>query len=300
MGYPHIRIKVEAGSPYPTHLERPIMHPLNDRPAAVSGIFYPESAQELALMLRVWLDSAPLIDAPAPKMLVVPHAGYLYSGEIAAACYKSLERSRALIKRVVLLGPCHRVPVRGLSYPDVAAFNTPLGRVELDLEAIESIRDLPQVEASTQAHANEHSLEVQLPFLQVLLNDFKIVPLVVGGASPKGVMDVIDHLWGGDETLIILSSDLSHFHDKSEAARLDQKTIERILALDPTLDGMEACGAYPLNGALQAARHHRLIPKLLSRGDSGDITGDHGSVVGYAGFGFWQMQPDLTLHARAQ
>lgn len=280
-------------------MERPILSPLNDRPSALSGLFYPGEPDDLERMLAGWLDEGPISPPPSPKMLLVPHAGYRYSGAIAAAGFKALGEDASRIKRVVLLGPCHRVPVRGISYPEVAAFRTPLGRVELDLEAIDAVQHLPQVEAFTRAHRDEHALEVQLPFLQYLLEDFKIVPLVVGGASPKAVMDVIECLWGGDETLMVISCDLSHFHSQSEALALDEKTIRRIIALDPTLDGEVACGAYPLNGALQAARRHDLEARLLVRGDSAGESGDAASVVGYAAIGFWAPQcpsPSSLLH----
>ena len=266
------------------------MPPLNDRPSALSGLFYPAQPLVLERMLAGWLDDAPQSQFPSPKMLMVPHAGYRYSGAIAAAGFKALGEGVRRIRRVVLLGPCHRVPVRGISYPEVDAFSTPLGRVELDHESIVAVQQLPQVEASTQAHRDEHALEVQLPFLQYLLRGFKIVPLIVGGASPRAVMDVIECLWGGDETLLVISSDLSHFHSQQEALVLDQKTIRRIVDLDPTLDGEDACGAYPLNGALQAARRHDLEARLLVRGDSARESGDAASVVGYAAIGFWAPQ----------
>src|SRR5258706_12142654 len=184
----------------------------NVRPAAVAGMFYPDDPRELADEVAAHLDrTAEEPQAPGfPKALIVPHAGYIYSGPVAASAYDLLRPARGIVRRVVVMGPCHRVPVHGLALPRASAFDTPLGRIPLDEEAIASIRGLPQVVESAATHAEEHALEVQLPFLQRILGEFSLVPLVVGDAAPAKVADVLERLWGGAETLIVISSDLSH------------------------------------------------------------------------------------------
>ncbi len=258
------------------------------RPAAVAGLFYPGSRAELAASLR---ECAAAAAAPAreaggsrPKALIVPHAGYVYSGPIAAGAYARLAGSRGTIRRVVILGPTHRVAVRGLALPSARAFATPLGEVEVDRDAIAALAGLPQVVVSDAAHALEHSLEVQLPFLQAALDDFRIVPLAVGAASADDVAQVLDRLWGGDETLVVVSSDLSHYHPYDDARAIDRASAARILALDATLDHEEACGATPVNGLLLCARRRGLAPELLDLRNSGDTSGDRSRVVGYASF----------------
>ena len=261
----------------------------NVRPAAVAGMFYPGAPAELAATVRACLAEAvpPSGSATArPKALIVPHAGYVYSGQIAAGAYARLAKARDTIRRVVILGPAHRVAVRGLALPTVRAFATPLGEVEVDREAVAAVADMPQVVESDVAHALEHSLEVQLPFLQAVLGDFRIVPFAVGSASAGEVADVLDRLWGGPETLILVSSDLSHFHDYAEAREIDRASTERILALDGSLDHEEACGATPINGLILCARRRGLKPELVDLRNSGDTAGDRTRVVGYASFAF--------------
>jgi hypothetical protein len=192
---------------------------------------------------------------------------------------------------VVLLGPAHRVPVRGLALPDAQRFETPLGKVEVDLEAVALLRGLPQVIDSRQAHAAEHSLEVQLPFLQRVLGEFRLVPLAVGSATAEAVAEVLDRLWGGDETLIVVSSDLSHYLPYDSARQTDRATMDRLLALDGPLDHEQACGATPINGLLLAARRRGLRAELLDLRNSGDTAGDRRRVVGYAAIGFWPGPP---------
>lgn len=260
------------------------------RPAAVAGMFYPGSPARLAGDIRRLLADVSCSSAVLPKALVVPHAGYVYSGAIAAAAYARLAGQAGSIRRVVLLGPAHRVAVRGLAVPEAAAFATPLGTVEVDEDAVRAALALPQVRISAAAHAAEHSLEVQLPFLQALLDDFRIVPLVVGAASADEVAAVIDLLWGGPETLVVVSTDLSHYHAYATARAIDRGSAERIQALDPVLDHEQACGATPLNGFLICARRRGLVPELLDLRNSGDTAGDRARVVGYASFAFAEAQ----------
>ncbi|MDZ7594509.1 MAG: AmmeMemoRadiSam system protein B [Thiobacillus sp.] len=257
------------------------------RPAAVAGMFYPDNPVVLRQTLADLLANAPAADAPrAPKALIVPHAGYVYSGAVAASAYARLAGLRGRIRRVVLLGPTHRVYVRGLALPGVERFATPLGEIPLDREAMLGIADLPQVTTSVAAHQLEHSLEVQLPFLQQVLGDFMLLPLAVGEASADEVASVLEQVWGGDETLIVISSDLSHFLPDALARKVDGATVDAILALDPHLSHEQACGATPVNGLLLAARRHGLHPVALDVRNSSDTAGDSERVVGYAAFAF--------------
>ena len=256
------------------------------RPPAVAGMFYPGDARELADEVAAHLDrteEAP--QAPGfPKAVIVPHAGYMYSGPVAASAYDLLRPARGIVRRVVVLGPCHRVPVRGLALPAATAFATPLGRIPLDEEALAAIRDLPQVLESAATHAEEHALEVQLPFLQRVLGDFSLVPLVVGDAAPEEVAEVLDRLWGGAETLIVISSDLSHYHPYASAREIDQATVSAILDFDAGISHEQACGATPVSGLLIAAKRKNLVTRLLDCRNSGDTAGDRHRVVGYASF----------------
>lgn len=220
------------------------------------------------------------------KALIVPHAGYMYSGAIAASAYATLRPLAARIRRVVLLGPTHRVAVRGLALPAATTFSTPLGEIKLDTDAMHELARLPQVVVSDAVHAQEHSLEVQLPFLQTVLQDFKLVPLAVGDASAEEVAAVLEAVWGGAETLIVISSDLSHYLPAEVSQLVDRKTADEILKLRPLGSHQQACGATPLNGLLLAARAHHLQPHLLDLRNSGDTAGPHDSVVGYAAFAF--------------
>ena len=261
------------------------MMPATVRPAAVAGRFYPGEALALE---RELARCTPAHDAAVspPKMLLAPHAGYMYSGPVAGSAYARLAGARGRITRVVLLGPTHRVAVRGLAVPSVDRFAMPLGEVPVDRETLARIAGLPQVVTSEAAHAEEHSLEVQLPFLQHALGRFALVPLAVGRASADEVAEVLERLWGGDETLVVISSDLSHYLPYEAAQQRDAATIARVLALDTALDHDEACGATPLAGALIAARRHGLVPRLLDLRNSGDTAGDRRRVVGYAAVAF--------------
>lgn len=259
------------------------------RPAAVAGMFYPEAPRALADDVRMHVAAARAggaISAPVPKAIIAPHAGFVYSGPVAGSVYARLAGARDTIRRVILFGPTHRVPVRGLAVPSARAFATPLGTVDVDMEAIALARTLPHVRESDAAHAFEHSLEVQLPFLQAMLAQFRIVPFAVGDASPQEVAAVIEALWGGEETLIVVSSDLSHYHRYAEAREIDRGTAETILACEPQLDHEQACGATPINGLLLCAQRHHLQPELVDLRNSGDTAGDKSRVVGYAAFAF--------------
>jgi len=256
------------------------------RPAAVAGMFYPGTPAVLAAAVHAYLAGAGSDDPVLPKALIVPHAGYVYSGPVAAPAYRCLAAGRSSIKRVVLLGPVHRVPIRGLALPAAEAFVTPLGTLAVDADAVARALELPQVRVSEAAHALEHSLEVQLPFLQTVLDEFRIVLFAVGDATAEEVAQVIDRLWGGPETLIVISSDLSHYHPYAAAHRIDRGTATAILALDSALDHEQACGATPINGFALCARRHGLKPRLLDLRNSGDTAGDKSRVVGYAAFAF--------------
>jgi AmmeMemoRadiSam system protein B len=255
------------------------------RPPAVADMFYPGDPARLSRMLQQMLDDVEP-QAFRPKAVIAPHAGYIYSGPIAASAYALLKPLRDVVRRVVLIGPVHRVWVRGLALPAADLFETPLGEVPLDIHAMAELQRFPQVEVSPAAHAAEHSLEVQLPFLQTLLKRFKLVPLAVGGASAHEVAEVLEAIWGGEETLIVVSSDLSHYHPYDEARQLDQETIQAILDGRTNLVGEQACGAHGINGLLLAARHKGLQPHLLDLRNSGDTAGDHRQVVGYAALAF--------------
>lgn len=258
------------------------------RPAAVAGMFYPADRGALAQEITAMLEEAreQELGPGFPKAVIVPHAGYIYSGPVAANAYVLLRPARGVVKRVVLLGPCHRVPVRGLALPDAEAFETPLGRVPVDAEAVAAVRGLPQVSEYRATHAQEHSLEVQLPFLQEVLGEFAVVPFVVGAAGAGEVAEVIEKLWGGPETLIVVSSDLSHYLPYALARETDRQTADAILGLDAVIDHEHACGGTPVNGLLLAARRHGLHPHLLDLRNSGDTAGDRSRVVGYCSVAF--------------
>ena len=287
------------------------------RPPAVAGMFYPGDPASLqdelatclaaspapshqGIPLRITFEGAGLL-----KAIIVPHAGYIYSGGTAGHAYALLAPLAGRIRRVVLLGPCHRVSVHGLAAPTVQAFATPLGSIPLDRAALDALADLPQVVASDAAHAQEHSLEVQLPFLQTVLGEFELVPLAVGEASAGQVAQVLDRLWGGPETLIVISSDLSHFHTYREAQAIDGETARHILALDQLTSFDQACGALPINGLLAVARKRGLKIERLAQCNSGDTAGDKSRVVGYASFALFEpvavaadLGPALLVRAR--
>ena len=265
------------------------------REAVVDGLFYPAAPAALRAQIVDHLAGVGAGDGAehsAPKLLITPHAGYEYCGAVAAHAYALLRRGRAHeISRVVMLGPAHRLALDGLAAPCAEAFETPLGRVTLDCAALSSLDELPQVKRSDRAHEREHSLEVQLPFLQTLLgSSFTLVPLVVGVTDPEAVAQVLERVWGGDETLIVISSDFSHYLPYEQAQAADRATARRILALATDITPHEACGASAINGALLAARRHGLVPRLLDLRNSGDTAGDRDRVVGYGAIVFEERQ----------
>jgi MEMO1 family protein len=267
------------------------------RAPAVAGLFYPADPRSLAAEVDELLATSgePAPRLGFPKALIVPHAGYIYSGPVAARAYEELVPARGTVRRVVLLGPVHRVPVRGLAVPGAAAFATPLGTVPLDAEALAAVRTLPQVVQSDAAHALEHALEVQLPFLQKQLGEFSLVPFAVGMTGVQEVAEVIERLWGGRETLVVVSTDLSHYHSYDEARRIDDATVARIGGLATDLDHDEACGATPLNGLLATARRKGLGVRLLAACNSGDTAGGKGRVVGYSAFALHEPGGEVPL-----
>lgn len=254
------------------------------RQSAVAGSFYPANSEQLHFMLRQYLSDA-ASNEKAPKAIIVPHAGYIYSGPVAASAYARLQKSHDRITRVVLVGPSHRVAFSGLSVSRAKEFATPLGDVPVAQAAVQALIQLPFVEYIEHAHTYEHSLEVQLPFLQEVLDDFEIVPIVAGDASPEQVSQVLDALWGGDETLIVISSDLSHYHDYKTAQKYDELTSRIIEQLQYEQLGLEsACGRVPISGLLKLVRERSLSVTTIDLRNSGDTAGDKTRVVGYGAY----------------
>lgn len=259
------------------------------RPAAVSGLFYPSSAPELRSVVRRCLEEGEPSPSPGGsglRALIAPHAGYAYSGPIAGSSFRQLGAGAAPVETVILLGPSHRMVLDGLALPDADAFETPLGRVRVATELCDGLLELPQVSVNEAAHAREHSLEVELPFLQEALGEFDLVPLVVGSALPESVAGVLDRLWSGPEVLVVISSDLSHYLGYDRAAEADRQTADRILERRADLSTEHACGAIPINGLLLAAERRGLSGRLLDLRSSGDTAGDRDRVVGYGAFEF--------------
>lgn len=266
------------------------------RPTAVAGTFYPADPAELGAQINRFLAQArstAAADRRVPKALIAPHAGYVYSGPVAASAYVRLLPARGRIKRVVLMGPSHRVGFRGLAVGTAESWASPLGTVAVDRAALDKALALPMVGVLDQAHAHEHSLEVHLPFLQAVLGSFKLVPVVVGDARADDVAAVLEALWGGPETLIVVSTDLSHYLDYAACRQADAATVAAIERLDPAgLDRDRACGRVPLGGLLVAARRHGMAIATLDVRNSGDTAGPKDRVVGY---GAWALyEPDNT------
>jgi AmmeMemoRadiSam system protein B len=257
---------------------------LSVRKTAVAGQFYEADAALLQQHIHELMSAAPSNNTATAKVLIVPHAGYIYSGLTAASAYCCLQSRSDEIKRVVLFGPAHRVYLEGMAIPSVDDFTTPLGNVPLDRETIDRISQLPGVSVSDLAHQDEHSLEVQLPFLQTVLKQFSLVPVVVGNCDAVTVAAVIDALWGDADTLIVISSDLSHFLTYDDARQVDANTCNRIQEKASTLSGEEACGARAINGLMRAEHTQALKVELLDSRNSGDTAGNRDRVVGYGAF----------------
>lgn len=253
----------------------------------VAGQFYPDDPDELHTMVRQLLSATEVeLDHP-PKALIAPHAGYIYSGPTAGVAYAQLTSVADTIRRVVLLAPSHRIGFGGIAHSSAEFFRTPLGDIEVDKEGQAKILQLPQVFLLDEAFAHEHSLEVHLPFLQETLNDFKIIPLVVGDTDPASVAEVLDLIWGGQETLIVVSSDLSHYLNYDSAKEIDTKTSSAIEKLQPDMiSSYQACGRAPVNGLLLAAKHNNLHAITLDQRNSGDTAGPRDKVVGYGAYAF--------------
>jgi AmmeMemoRadiSam system protein B len=255
------------------------------RPAAVAGHFYPHDPAALSRAVRSFLEGVRAEGGARPAAVIAPHAGYIYSGAIAASAYAAIAPWRGVARRVVVAGPAHRVYVRAVAVPSCAAFATPLGDIALDAPALAKLRALDWVETSDRAHAMEHCIEVQLPFLQAVLGTFELVPLVVGDATPAQMADTLEALWD-DSTLVVVSSDLSHYLTWQAARVRDAATADAIVRLEATLDPEDACGAAPINGLLRVARRRGLVARVLDVRNSGDTAGDRDRVVGYGSFEF--------------
>lgn len=261
------------------------------RRPAVAGQFYPGESGRLRRQVSGYLNAVGDVAGPPPKAVIAPHAGYIYSGPIAGTAYAHLARAngdvRRDVRRVILLGPAHWASVRGLAASSAEAFATPLGTVPIERPAQERILALEQVQVADQAHEREHCLEVQLPFLQVIFDDFSVVPLAVGAATAAEVAEVMELLWGGRETVIVVSSDLSHYNDYEAAVESDKATAKAIERLQAVGEG-QACGRRAINGLLHLARDRRLSASTVDLRNSGDTAGPRDRVVGYGAFVFRQ------------
>jgi AmmeMemoRadiSam system protein B len=257
------------------------------KPPAVAGLFYPADPELLHQDIQHFLSSAHRSNLSHPKALIAPHAGYVYSGPIAGSAYATLDAVKEAISRVIILAPAHRVAFRGIAYCSATHFQTPLGLIPVDLSALAQITDLPTVMKNNEAFQEEHSIEVHLPFLQEILNEFSIVPILVGEASAEQVATVLEKLWGGTETLVVISSDLSHYLDYDSARKMDQDTTQAIESLHPdALTYHSACGRTPISGLLLCAKRYGLNVNTLDLRNSGDIAGSHDRVVGYGAYVF--------------
>lgn len=261
------------------------MHANTIREPAVAGLFYPADQavcdKEVSELLRA---NACAMEQIKPKALIAPHAGYMYSGAVAAKAYNLLSQFAPAFKRVVLMGPCHRVALAGMALSSASYYKTPLGLVPLECELAASILSYPDVEIEDLAHAQEHSLEVHVPFLQKVLGDFSLLPIVVGRVSAQSVARVIQAVWQDPETLVIVSSDLSHFLSYDEALRMDENTSLAIESCATNLSGEQACGSFALNGLLAAATTAQLSVRRISLANSADAVGDRSRVVGYGAY----------------
>ncbi len=261
------------------------------RPAAVAGRFYPAEPNELRRLISDFLAACPPASSPAPKAVIAPHAGYIYSGPIAASAYSLLAPAREHTKRIVLVGPSHFAVFDGLAASSMDAFETPLGLVPLDTPAMQALTRLPHVRMLDEAHEREHALEVQLPFLQTVLGEFTLVPLLVGDAAPEQIAAALDLLWNDPQTRFVISSDLSHYLNSDQARRVDQQTANAIEEMESGLiSEHQACGRLPIQGLLRTAAEHHLRARVVDLRNSGDTSGPRHQVVGYGAFAFEEPQ----------
>ncbi|ABZ75524.1 protein of unknown function DUF52 [Shewanella halifaxensis HAW-EB4] len=261
------------------------------RPAAVAGLFYPAAPDELRAMLEGYLARARMslisqanTQHSQAKVIIVPHAGYIYSGLVAAHAYVLIESMAATVNKVLLIGPAHRVYLQGGALPQSQYFETPLGQISIDKRSVEMLESNPHITVSDLPHQQEHCLEVQLPFLQHCLNQFELIPLLIGESDPQETAKLLEQLWGGEETLVVVSTDLSHFHRYAEATHLDKLTCQKILQGLETIFPEQACGSFCLNALMLQLKRHQLCLTQLSYQNSGDTAGDKNRVVGYASF----------------
>ncbi len=263
----------------------------NVRPAAVAGRFYPGHPLDLRQLISALLANCPAASTPPPKAIVAPHAGYIYSGPVAASAYALWRNPADSTHRVVLLGPSHFHAFDGLAASGAEAFSTPLGLVPVDTEGARLACTLPQVRVLDAVHEMEHSLEVQLPFLQVVLKNFTVVPLLAGNARAEEVAQVLELFWGDPETRFVISSDLSHYLDWQDAHQVDERTAKAIEQLDPeAITEEQACGRVPIRGLLRAAAHRGAQARTIDLRNSGDTAGSRLRVVGYGAFAFDEPQ----------
>ncbi len=257
------------------------------RAPAVAGRFYPAGALELGRMVEALLEGATVDCQQAPKAVIAPHAGYVYSGPVAGSAFRSWSERGQAFDRIIVLGPSHRVEFEGIALPRATSFSTPLGKVPLDLDAVGRLRNLPQVLEFDLAHEGEHCVEVELPFLQVTRSRFSLVPLVIGDTTDEQLREVIELLWGGPETRFVMSSDLSHYHDYHAARDLDAATAKTIeLSHASGLTGEQACGFRAIRSFLLSARARGIHARTVDLRNSGDTSGARDRVVGYGAFLF--------------
>jgi len=260
-------------------------HSPSVRLPSVAGQFYPDDPVKLHQQITAFLENAQPVEGACPKAIVAPHAGYIYSGPVAASAYKKVMEKAGAISRVVIMSPAHRYGFQGIAWSAADYFRTPLGDIKVDRDAIASLADLDYVKNIERAFDGEHALEVHLPFLQSIIDDFQIVPFIVGMAEPRQVAEVLNRLWGGQETLIVISSDLSHFNEYQNARQRDSRTTAAIETLRfEDIGGDDACGVYPLSGLLLAARERNLQAEAIDLRNSGDTAGSRESVVGYGAY----------------
>jgi AmmeMemoRadiSam system protein B/AmmeMemoRadiSam system protein A len=259
---------------------------MSTQPAAVAGHFYPAVPEELAAGVDGSLARATPLPL-APKAVIAPHAGHIYSGDIAGSAYRLLSRRKGEIRRAILLGPNHRVPLRGLAISPADAWETPLGSLPVDHAGRAALARLPFVAVTHAPFASEHSLEVHLPFVHRALGEVEILPILVGQAGADQVSAALDLVWGGAETAIIVSSDLSHFHDYATCCTRDSETAQAIERLQPGLiDPYAACGSFAIHGLLHQAQRRDLRVTAVDVRNSGDTRGGRDRVVGYGAFTF--------------